>query len=196
MLWRGWQSVEHVLITCFEPFGGRGWNASFEAVAALPNAVGPFGLYRLCLPVEFGRAAELARAAMDGIHPSAVICVGEAAQRDAITPEMVALNLRYARIPDNAGYQPLDEPVVAGGENALFSTLPVRAMAEAIRAAGLPAEVSYSAGTYVCNDLFYLLLHHLHDSGVPAGFIHVPADGPLTAEQIAAGLKAAIGTLG
>ena len=184
--------MDQVLITCFEPFGGRSSNASSEAVSLLPPTVGPFELHKLCLPVAFRNAADRAIAAIDELSPAAVVCVGEAGGRAAIPPEMVALNLRHARIPDNAGFQPYDEPVVAGGENALFSTLPVRAMAEAILAAGVPAEVSYSAGTYVCNVLFYLVLDHLKGSGVPAGFIHVPADGSLSTRQLAAGLEAAI----
>ena len=166
--------MDQVLITCFEPFGGRSSNASSEAVSLLPPTVGPFELHKLCLPVAFRNAADRAIAAID---------------------ELVALNLRTARIPDNAGFQPIDEPVVEGGENALFSTLPVRKMTEAISAAGIPAEVSYTAGTYVCNDLFYLVLDHLKGSGVPAGFIHVPADGGLSAQQLAAGLEAAIKVL-
>ena len=187
--------MKHLLITCFEPFDGRSENASRCAVEALPDSAGPFALSKACLPVEFGRAAEIAISVIDNLQPAAVVCVGEAGGRASITPEMVALNLRHARIPDNAGFQPYDEPVVAGGENALFSTLPVRRMAEAISAAGIPAEVSYTAGTYVCNDLFYLVLDHLKGSGVPAGFIHVPADGGLSAQQLAAGLEAAIETL-
>lgn len=188
--------MDQVLITCFEPFGGRSSNASAEAVSLLPPTVGPFELHKLCLPVAFRNAADRAIAAIDELSPTAVVCVGEAAGRTAITPEKVALNLRTARIPDNAGFQPIDEPVIEGGANALFSTLPMREMAEAIRGTGVPAEISYSAGTYVCNDLFYLVLDHLEDSGVPAGFIHVPADGELTAAQLAAGLEAAISVLG
>ena len=187
--------MDQVLITCFEPFGGRSSNASSEAVSLLPPTVGPFELHKLCLPVAFRNAVDRAIAAIDELSPAAVVCVGEAAGRTAITPEKVALNLRTARIPDNAGFQPIDEPVVEGGENALFSTLPVRKMTEAISAAGIPAEVSYTAGTYVCNDLFYLVLDHLKGSGVPAGFIHVPADGGLSAQQLAAGLEAAIKVL-
>ena len=183
--------MDSVFITCFEPFGGRSSNASAEAVFSLPSIIGSFELRRLCLPVAFRKAADRAIAAIDELSPAAVICVGEAAGRTAITPEKVALNLRTARIPDNAGLQPIE-----GGANALFSTLPVREMAEAIREAGIPAEISYSAGTYVCNDLFYLVLDHLEDSGVPAGFIHVPADGELTAAQLATGLEAAISVLG
>lgn len=187
--------MRRLLITCFEPFGGSERNASQMAVAALPDTIFGYKLHKLCLPVVFGSAGEQVAAAIGEIRPDAVICVGEAGGRAAITPEMVAINLRYARIPDNAGNAPQDEPVRADGENALFSTLPVRAMAAAIEAAGIPAAVSYSAGTYVCNDTMYLVLEHLRDTGIPAGFIHVPAGDVLTAEQLATGLAAAIGTL-
>ena len=184
-----------LLITCFEPFGGRTENASRLAVQAIPDVVGPFEVRRLCLPVEFGRAAELTLATVERLQPHALVCVGEAGGRTQITPEMVAINLRHARIPDNAGYAPLDEPVVPGGENALFSTLPVRAMAQAICDAGVPGEVSYSAGTYVCNDLMYLTLRALAGTGVPCGFLHVPASG-LETSQLAVGLTSAIGAIG
>ena len=189
--------MEHkrLLITCFEPFGGRTENASRLAVQALPRTIGPFEVHRLCLPVEFGRAAEITLAAFERLRPHALICVGEAARRTHITPEMVAINLRHASIPDNANIAPHDEPVVPGGENALFSTLPVRAMAQAICDAGLPGEVSYSAGTYVCNDLMYLTLRALASSGIPCGFVHVPTVG-LSIEQLTIGLSAAIETLG
>ena len=104
----------------------------------------------------------------------AVLCVGQAGGRRAVTPEKVAINLRYASIPDNAGHQPQDESVVPGGPTAYFSTLPVRAQAAAIQQAGLPGAVSYSAGSYVCNDLMYSLLHHFAGTNTRAGFLHVP----------------------
>ena len=169
-------------------------NASCDAVFALPDVTGTFEVQRLCLPVVFGRAAEIALAEAGRLRPDVVMCVGEASGRSAITPEMVAINLRFARIPDNEGNAPLDESVLEGGESALFSTLPVCAMAEAVREAGLPGDVSYSAGAYVCNDLMYLMLHHLAGTGVPCGFVHVPAQG-LDAGCMARGLMAAIGAL-
>ncbi len=184
--------MKTLLITCFEPFGGRATNASREAVMALPGEVCGFELRRMCLPVAFGRAAEIAAVAVNELHPAAVICVGEAGGREAITPELVAINLRHARIPDNDGLKPQDEPVVEGGENALFSTLPVREMAAATLDAGVPAEVSYTAGTYVCNDLMYLMLRHCQPLGIPCGFVHVPAGGEPSCEAVARGLCAAL----
>ena len=178
-----------ILVTCFEPFGGREVNMSREAVLALPAEAGGRRLHKLCLPVVFGEAGETAAEALR-LGASAILCVGEAGGRKALTPELVALNLRYARIPDNLGQSPLDEPVVPGGPNALFSTLPAREMAAAIRAAGLPGEASYSAGAYVCNDLFYSLLYRFPGTETRIGFLHVPAEG-FRAEELARGLLAA-----
>ena len=180
-----------ILVTCFEPFGGREGNMSREAVLALPETVGGRRLRKLCLPVVFGEAAEKAAAEAERLGASDILSVGEAGGRKALTPELAALNLRYARIPDNRGRSPLDEPAVPGGENALFSTLPAREMAAAIQKAGLPAEASCSAGLYVCNDLFYGLLHRFRNTGTRCGFLHVPAEG-FTPEELARGLLAAL----
>ena len=169
------QDYRTLMITCFEPFGGETENASMLSVDALPDTVGPWHLHKALLPVEFGKAGDRAIALAEEIGAEVVICVGQAAGRVAVTPELVALNLQHAPIPDNAGRSPLDVPVVPGAREAYFSTLPVRAMTEAIRAEGIPAALSYSAGLYVCNDLYYRLLHHFRGTGVRAAFIHVPA---------------------
>ena len=184
-----------VLVTCFEPFGGREVNRSEEAVLALPETVKGRRLFRLTLPVVFGEAGKTAIAAAERLGAEVVLSVGEAGGRRAVTPELAALNLRYARIPDNRGQSPLDEPVAAGEENALFSTLPARSMAAAITSAGLPGEVSYSAGAYVCNDLFYGLLHAFRGSEVRCGFIHVPAEG-FSPEALSRGIAAAVEVIG
>lgn len=168
-------SNRRLLITAFEPFGGEPDNASMRAVEALPDSVGPWKIHKAVLPVEFGTAGDRAIALAEALDAEVVICVGQAAGRGGVTPELAALNLQYARIPDNAGRSPRDVPVVPGAGEACFSTLPVRAMAEAIRAAGIPADVSYSAGLYVCNDLYYRMLHHFRGTGVRVAFIHVPA---------------------
>jgi len=186
---------EVLLITCFEPFGGRSENRSLQAAELLPAVIGGYRLEKLRLPTVYGEAAERAIRTAEELGAAAILSLGEAGGRQAITPEKVGLNLRWARIPDNAGNEPKDVPVVPGGENALFSTLPARDMAWAIQAAGLPGEVSYSAGTYVCNDLFYSLLHRFRDTPVRCGFIHVPAEGDLTAEDLARGIRAAIESL-
>ena len=186
-----------LLITGFEPFGGENINASWEAVQTLPSQIGPWELIKICLPVEFGRAAEIVLAKLKEIGADAVICVGQAAGRNEITPELVGINLRHAGIPDNAGFQPQDAPIAQDGPAAYFSTLPVRQMAQAVSDRGIPARVSYSAGAYVCNDILYLLLHRLASSSVPAGFIHVPptpAQGQpsMTTESCVQALIAAI----
>ena len=167
-------NVKTILLSGFEPFGGERVNPSWEAVKALPDQIGGFRIAKVLSPVVFGLSGETVTAAARQLKPDAIICVGQAGGRSAITPEMVAVNLRFAATPDNAGRRPEDEPVVPDGPAAYFSTLPVRAMAESIRRIGVAAAVSYSAGVYVCNDLMYTVLHHCAGTGVRAGFIHVP----------------------
>ena len=166
--------MKKLLITGFEPFGGEEINPSWEAVLRLPETLGEYELCKLCLPVVFGEAAELAIAEAEKISADAVLSIGQAGGRSAVTPELVAINLRHAQIPDNGGNRPCDEPIIPGGETAYFSTLPVRKMAEAVGASGIASQVSYTMGSYVCNDLTYILLSHFQDSGTRVGFIHVP----------------------
>ncbi|MBO4297401.1 MAG: pyroglutamyl-peptidase I [Clostridia bacterium] len=163
-----------ILITGFDPFGGETVNPAWEAVNRLPNEIGGWRVEKLLVPTVFGEAGRVTLEAAARVKPDAVLCVGQAGGRAAVTPEKVAINLRFAPIPDNAGNQPQDEPVVPGGPDAYFSTLPVRAMAGRVKAAGIPAAVSYSAGAFVCNDLMYAVLRHFAGTGVRAGFIHVP----------------------
>lgn len=166
--------MKKLLITGFEPFGGESINPSWEIVKALPDVVGDYELTKLCVPVVFGSAAELVLERAGEIQPDVILSIGQAGGRSAITPEKVAINLRHASIPDNAGNKPSDEPIVSGGETAYFSTLPVRRMTEAISASGVSAQLSYTMGSYVCNDLTYILLSHFQDSETRVGFIHVP----------------------
>ena len=193
--------MKRLLITGFAPFGGDELNPSWQAVQALPETVGQWELVRRELPVTFRGAPKALFEAMEACAPDAVLMVGVAASRGAVTPERQGFNEMSARIPDNEGYQPQDEPIVPGGPEVLCSTLPVEDMTEAIEAIGVPARLSDSAGRYVCNALLYSALYHLEqaDDPVPAAFIHVPAtpemglDVPtLTVEQITAALKAAI----
>ena len=163
-----------LLVTGFDPFGGASVNPAWEAAQALPDILGPWQICRLRVPTVFGLAAETVIAAAEREKVDAILCVGQAGGRSSVTSEMVGVNLRFAAFPDNAGNLPQDEPVIPGGPAAYFSTLPARKMAEAIREAGLPGAVSYSAGAFVCNDLLYSLLHHFNGSPVRAGFIHVP----------------------
>ena len=159
-----------LIVTGFEPFGGAAVNASWEAVRRLE------GVEKHLLPVSFSRAGAEIRALV-ATGPDAVLCVGEAGGRSAISVERVALNLMDARIPDNDGAQPVDAPISPGGPAACLATLPTRAIAARLTAAGIPAELSYTAGTYVCNSAFYALMDAVAQSGraIPAGFIHVPA---------------------
>ena len=191
--------MKKLLITGFEPFGGEKINPSWEAVKLLPDEIGDFLLKKIEVPVVFEKAAETVISATKEFSPDAIICVGQAGGRTGITPEMVAINLRYAKIPDNEGTKPEDEPCIKDGENAIFATLPVRKMTDAISDCGITAAVSYSAGTYVCNDLIYHVLEHCKNTETKACFIHVPfipeqtSDKPSMAlESIAKGLEAAI----
>ena len=190
-------NMKKLLITGFDPFGGESINPSWEAVNGLPDTVGEWQLTKLQVPTVFGKAGETVLAAAKELQPDAILCVGQAGGRAAVTPELVAINLRYGRIADNAGVSPMDEPVVPNGPAAYFSTLPVRAMAQAVADAGLPGQVSYSAGAFVCNDTLYSLLHHYADTHVKVGFIHVPylpeqGSPSLPLEKTAAALRAAI----
>lgn len=166
--------MKTLLITGFEPFNNEVINPSWSAVERLPDVISGYELTKLCLPVVFGEAAKTVISVAEKIDPDVILCIGQAGGRSAVTPELVGINLRYARIPDNKGAQPKDEPIVNGGENAYFSTLPVRKMADAINDIGIPSQVSYSAGAYVCNDLLYTLLHNFKDTGKRVAFIHIP----------------------
>jgi pyroglutamyl-peptidase len=181
-----------ILLTGFEPFGGEPINPSWTAAEAASSILRAEGLAVVAveLPCAFGESITALEAALQRYRPKLVICVGQAGGRARISLERVAINCDDARIPDNAGNRPVDEDVIPGGPAAYFSSLPVKAALAALRAARIPAEVSQSAGTYVCNHIFYALMHALNSaedvgtvsseslkSGSPAtrgGFIHVP----------------------
>lgn len=166
----------NILLTGFEPFGGEAVNPSWEAVSALPEQLGGAHIYKLCVPTEYGTAAEAARREIERLRPDAVLCVGQAGGIAAVRVERVAVNLRDARIPDNAGEQPRDVPIAADGPCACFATLPTRRITETLQGGGIPAELSYSAGTFVCNDLLYSVLHFAarHMPDIRCGFLHLP----------------------
>ena len=166
--------MKKILFTGFDPFGKDTTNPSWDAVALLPDETEGAVIVKRHLPVEYDKVAELLRQAIEEEKPDAVISVGQAGGRKAVTPEVIGINLREAGIPDNAGNQPVNTPVVPGGPDAYFSTLPVREMVQSIRTAELPAALSYSAGAFVCNDVLYTLLHHFAGTGTRVGFIHVP----------------------
>ena len=189
-----------LLITGFDPFGGETINPSWEAVRRLPDQIGSFALTKLQIPTQFGRAAEEVLQLAKAQKPDAILAVGQAGGRSGVTPEVVAINLREASIADNAGYCPANVPVVPGGSDGYFSTVPVRAMVDAIRKAGIPSALSYSAGAFVCNDVLYSLLHAYAGTAIQVGFVHVPylpeqaKEGvpSLPLEQIVTALTAAI----
>ena len=166
--------MKKLLVTGFDPFGGENINPSWEAVKELPDHIGDWQITKMEIPTVFGAAADQVIAAAEGLQPNAILCIGQAGGRAAVTPEVVAINLQEARIPDNIGNQPMNIPVVKGGPAAYFATVPVREMVQAIQAANIPAALSYSAGTFVCNDVLYRLLHHFDGTATQAGFIHVP----------------------
>ena len=166
--------MKKLLITGFQPFGGADANPSWLAVQALPDVVGEYELCKLEIPVVFGEAAAVVLAKAKEIRADLVIAVGMAGGRESVTPERIAVNIRDARIPDNAGNQPRGAFVAADGPAAYFATLPVENMACAMEQAGIKATVSNSAGAYVCNDVMYSLLHDYAGTQVRTGFIHVP----------------------
>ena len=167
------KGIKTVLVTAFEPFGGEAINPTETILEKLPDTIRGFEIVKLLLPVEFIRAGEIAFAEYDRIRPAAVIMLGQAGGRDAITPETTAKNVMTARIPDNSGYKPDGVPVSAGGPDVLYSTLPVGRIVEALAALGVPCHASDDAGEYVCNCLFYSMLDRSKEE-VPTGFIHVP----------------------
>ena len=167
--------MKKLLLTAFTPFDGERINPALEAVKLVKDKIGNLEIVKLEVPTVFGKSIETVREAIEREKPDFVLSIGQAGGRAEITPERIAINLDDARIPDNEGNQPIDEPIFPDGENAYFSTLPVKAMVEAIRKEGLPSSLSNSAGTYVCNHLMYGVLYYLDKRpSMKAGFIHVP----------------------
>jgi pyroglutamyl-peptidase len=168
--------LKPLLVTGFEPFGGEPINPSAEVARALHGrTIQGAPVIGLVLPCVFGASIQALRSALDTHRPQLVLALGQATGRDGFTLERVAINLDDARIADNAGAQPIDEPVIARGPAAHFTTLPIKAMVAALRDAGHAASVSYSAGTFVCNHVFYGLQHALkRRRSARSGFMHLP----------------------
>lgn len=164
------------LVTGFDPFGGEATNASHEAVRRLPPRLGHIVISTQVLPTSYARSVSYLEAAILRTLPEIVLCVGQAGDRAALNLERVAINVQDAALPDNDGAQPVDMPIAPRGAPARFSTLPVKQAVAALRAAGLPAEVSNSAGTFVCNHVFYSLMQLAarRRHRFRAGFLHVP----------------------
>lgn len=167
-----------ILLSGFEPFGGSVHNVSWNAVASLNDVHSEIDLRKIRLPVVFGESWRLLQLAIEEYSPDAVICTGQAKDTPFIRVERVALNIADARIPDNQGNQPKDQPALKGAPNAWFSNLPHKEMVEKIEKQGIPAKLSYSAGTYVCNHVFFNLMNYINETRSPmlGGFIHVPSD--------------------
>lgn len=196
-----------ILVTGFDPFGGEKVNPALEAVKSLPSEIHGAEIHWVGIPTVFYRSAEVLEAEIERYQPDAVLCIGQAGGRASLTPERVAINQDDARIPDNQGNQPIDTPIRLDGQAAYFSTLPIKAMVQAIKEEGLPATVSNTAGTFVCNHLMYQALY-LADKKFPhmrAGFMHIPymteqvINKPNTASMnltdIVSGIEAAIGAI-
>lgn len=196
-----------ILVTGFDPFGGEKVNPALEAVKSLPSVIHGAEIRWVEIPTVFYQSAEVLEAEIVRYQPDVVLCIGQAGGRASLTPERVAINQDDARIPDNQGNQPIDTPIRLDGEAAYFSTLPIKAMVQAIKEEELPASVSNSAGTFVCNHLMYQALY-LADKKFPnmrAGFMHIPymteqvINKPNTASMnladIVKGIEAAIGAI-
>ena len=168
--------MKQLLITGFDPFGGESVNPAWEAVKSLPDEIGTWTLTKLQIPTVFGEAANTVLKTVDAMPtaPDVILCIGQAGGRAAVTPEFVAINYRHASIADNAGTLISESPILDGAPAAFFATVPVQRMTAAITAAGIRAQTSYSAGTFVCNDVLYLLLHRFSSGQTQVGFIHVP----------------------
>ncbi|MFS9314014.1 pyroglutamyl-peptidase I [Streptococcus infantis] len=196
-----------ILVTGFDPFGGEKVNPALEAVKSLPSVIHGAEIRWVEIPTVFYQSAEVLEAEIVRYQPDVVLCIGQAGGRASLTPERVAINQDDARIPDNQGNQPIDTPIRLDGEAAYFSTLPIKAMVQAIKEVGLPATVSNTAGTFVCNHLMYQALY-LADKKFPhmrAGFMHIPymieqvINKPNTASMnladIVKGIEATIGAI-
>ncbi|EKZ9177755.1 pyroglutamyl-peptidase I [Vibrio vulnificus] len=167
--------MRKILVTGFEPFGGESLNPSLELVKVLTQKERTnIEIIGCQVPVVRHQSISTVIKAIEQHEPELVFMIGQAAGRAAITPERVAINLDDYRIEDNAGHQPVDEPIIATGPAAYFSTLPVKAITHALQQAGIPCQLSHSAGTFVCNHLFYGIQHYLQARPIRSGFIHIP----------------------
>lgn len=197
-----------VLLTAFDPFGGEPVNPALEAVKLVADKVGDVDVVKLEVPTVFRKSIAAVAAAMEKEKPDAVLCIGQAGGRYDLTPERVAINMDDARIKDNEGNQPIDLPIFEDGAPAYFTNLPIKAMVQAIRKAGVPASVSNTAGTFVCNHLMYGVLYTIAKNypGMKGGFMHVPfvpsqvvnrpSPAPsLNMKDIAIGIEAALAAI-
>ncbi|MDD6885129.1 MAG: pyroglutamyl-peptidase I [Solobacterium sp.] len=193
-----------LLLTAFDPFGGEKINPALEAVKLVKDKIGDVEVVKQEVPTVFVKSVNTVKEAIEREKPDVVLCIGQAGGRFDLTPEKVAINFDDARIQDNEGNQPINQAIFEDGDTAYFTSLPVKAMVEEIKKAGVPASVSYTAGTFVCNHLMYGVLYTINKSypNIKGGFMHVPfiteqvmnkKNMPsLTLDQIVTGIEAAI----
>ncbi len=196
-----------VLLTAFDPFGGESVNPAAEAIQRVPVSIADIEVITFEVPTVFRESVKVVMRAIQRVHPDVVLCIGQAGGRSDIAVERVAINLDDASITDNAGNQPKDTMIALDGPAAIFATIPVKKLVQAIRDRGIPASVSNSAGTFVCNHLFYGVLNRCAKEfpGIRVGFIHVPflpsqviartAASSMSLEVIVQAIEAAIGAL-
>jgi Pyrrolidone-carboxylate peptidase (N-terminal pyroglutamyl peptidase) len=178
--------MKTILVTAFEPFGGSARNSSLDTLRSLPDTVGDACLTKVELPVEYDGAAQRLAEVIRQTETNdlaAVVCMGQAEGRGAITPEYVAVNVRNGASPDNAGQLCRFAPCEAGGPDGIFATLPVVRLVERLREKEIPASVSFTAGTYVCNSTMYAALRLTAGCGIPAGFVHLPLSAEIAEEE-------------
>ena len=196
-----------VLLTAFDPFGGESVNPAAEAIQRVPVSIAGIEVITFEVPTVFRESVKVVMRAIQRVHPDVVLCIGQSGGRSDIAVERVAINLDDASISDNAGNQPKDTMIALDGPAAIFATIPVKKLVQAIRDRGIPASVSNSAGTFVCNHLLYGVLHRCAKEfpGIKVGFIHVPflpsqviarpAAPSMSLEVIVQAIEAAIGAL-
>lgn len=178
-----------ILLTGFEPFNGADVNPSWEAVSRVPEVVAGQAVHKLRLPVVYGTAADLLRREIDRLRPEIVLCCGVAQTRTAVTPELVAINYRCARIPDSAGRLCSGEPIDPAAPAAYMTRLPIHALIDAVAATGIPCTLSLSAGAYVCNDVYFALLSAEAEYGHRGMFVHVPSADAVDADCAARAIE-------
>lgn len=172
-----------ILVTAFTPFNGESINPSIQVLDSLPEDMGSIKIFKEILPTEFKTSQSSLFKKIDEVKPDAVLCLGQAGGRDSISVERVGINIDDAPIPDNRGAKPIDAPIFKDGENAYFSTLPIKGIVQRINDAGIKGTISNSAGTYVCNHILYSLLYYIRDRDIRGGFIHIPFESSQVIER-------------
>lgn len=168
--------MKKILVTGFTPFGGETVNPALEAIKRLPQEILGVEIITLEIPTVFRESSEVLFKGIDVIQPDAILSIGQAGGRQGITMERVAINIDDAPLPDNEGAQPIDEKIREDGASAYFASLPIKRIVQAVQEIGIPAQISNTAGTYVCNHVMYEVLYYLEKKGLSskAGFMHIP----------------------